>query len=379
MSDHISRREVLRYLGVAAATPLVVADGTPASASTRVVGGSVNRPTLYANQNAYGPSAKAVAAVRDAPDEVVFGYAQASCERLRARLAETYRVAPAQVVLGCGSTEILHTAAEAFLGPGTKLVTAQPTCELLSAAAKAVGADVTSVPLAANHAHDLSAMLQACDAATRLVYICTPHNPTGTVTRRAEIDTFLERRPAHSVVVIDEAYHEYVLPSPEALSFLERPAADDQVIIVRTFSKIHGLAGLRVGYAVASARLAELMTARRLPLSVSGVAAEAAMAALGDLEHVRMSVRRNADDRQEFYNHANARMLRVIDSQTNFVMLDTARPATDVVAHFGAHDLTLPPPSVRYERYVRVSIGTAAEMSEFWRVWDLMPVIHSHG
>jgi histidinol-phosphate aminotransferase len=378
MNDHISRREVLRYFGAAAATPLVASDETGAMATTRAVVGSVAPPTRYANQNAYGASARAVAAVRDAPDEVVFGYGQTPRELLRTRLAEACGVASAQVVLGCGSTEILNTAAAAFLAPGKKLVTAQPTCELLSVAARAAGAKVLSVPLAANHAHDLGGMLKACDGATSLVYICSPHNPTGAVTRRAEIDAFLERRPAHSIVVIDEAYHEYVLPSPEAVSFIERAAPDDRVIVVRTFSKIHGLAGLRVGYAVTSRRLAEVMTGRGLPLSVSGISATAAIAALDDHEHVRASQRRNVDDRQEFYNQANARMLRVLDSQTNFVMLDTARPAVNVVSHFRAHGLMLPAPPARYDRYVRVSMGTSAQMSEFWKVWDLMPVIHSH-
>ena len=378
MSGFVSRREVLQLLGAAASTPLVASGGTQAISSTRLIAGSVDSATRYANQNAYGPSAKVVAAVREATNELVFGYSQTSCDRLRDRIAATYKVTPAQVVLGCGSTEILRLVADTLVGPGKKLVTAQPTCELLSAAAVAAGADVSAVPLAAGHAHDLTAMLAACDHATGLVYICNPNNPTGVVTRRAAIDAFLKRRPAHTVVVIDEAYLDYVAPSPEAVSYLERPA-DDRVIVVRTFSKIHGLAGLRVGYAVASRRLAGRMVAKRLPLSVSGLAAEAALAALGDVEHVRMSQRRNADDRQEFFNHANARMLRIIDSQTNFAMLDTARPATSVVAHFHTHGLRLPRPPARYERYVRVSIGTAAEMSEFWRVWDLMPVIHSHG
>jgi histidinol-phosphate aminotransferase len=120
------------------------------------------------------------------------------------------------------------------------------------------------------------------------------------------------------------------------------------------------------------------MTGRGLPLSVSGISATAAIAALDDHEHVRASQRRNVDDRQEFYNQANARMLRVLDSQTNFVMLDTARPAVNVVSHFRAHGLMLPAPPARYDRYVRVSMGTSAQMSEFWKVWDLMPVIHSH-
>ena len=379
LSNQMSRRDVLRSLGAVAATSLVAADGTRASASTRSVTGPVASPTRYANQNAYGPSAKAIAAVRDASADVVFGYSQAAVERLRSKIAERYEVSTDRVVLGCGSSEILLLAADVFLGPGKRLVTAHPTCAVMPAAATAASRHVTSVPLALDHSHDLTAMLAACDARTGLVYICNPNNPTGTVTRRAGIDAFLARRPADTMVLIDEAYQEYVAPSEDALSYLQRPAADDRVIVVRTFSKIHGLAGLRVGYAIASPRVAAVMASKRLPLGVSGLAAEAAIAALDDPEHVRVSERRNADDRQEFFNHANARMLRVIDSQTNFAMLDTARPAGEVVAHFRAHGLTLPSPWVGYERHVRVSIGTAAEMTEFWRVWDLMPVIHSHG
>ena len=119
--------------------------------------------------------------------------------------------------------------------------------------------------------------------------------------------------------------------------------------------------------------------AKGVQLGVSGVAAAAAAAAIEDRDHVSASQSRNTNDRQEFFNKANARMLRVIDSQTNFAMIDTGRPAAVVIAHFASHGLVLPPPIPHYGKHVRVSLGTPAQMDEFWRVWDLMPAIHSHG
>src|SRR4029077_16562198 len=144
----------------------------------------------------------------------------------------------------------------------------------------------------------------------------------------------------------------------------------------RSFSKIHGLGGLRVGYAIAAAQSARRLAAGRIPAGVNVGAARAAAAALDDQEYVRISARRNADDRQEFLNQANARMLRPIDSQTNFVLLDTARPAAAVGARFKKNDILLAEPFPGFEQHVRVSIGTPAEMREFWSIWDLMPIRH---
>ena len=217
-------------------------------------------------------------------------------------------------------------AAEAFLGPRTKVVTARPTFDVLGRFAEQRGATVVALPLTEQHAHDLERMLTSVDGSTRLVYICNPNNPTGTLTRRQDLEAFLRKLPQRTYVVIDEAYHHYVDPSAEYTSFIDRPIDDPRIVVTRSFSKLFGLAGARVGYAVAAPSTARMLSACRLPDGVNALAARAAVAAVDDVEHVQMTVQRNANERQEFFNQANARMLRVIDSQANFVMLNTDRP-----------------------------------------------------
>ena len=154
-------------------------------------------------------------------------------------------------------------------------------------------------------------------------------------------------------------------------SFIDDPFDVSRVKVARSFSKIYGLAGLRVGYAVTSAHTARTLASQQLADSVSAVAARAAIAALEDAEHLRTSIRRNTDDLQEFLNQATARMLRQ-DSVTNFVMLDTGRAAAGVVEHFRQHGILVAGGIRGFDQHIRVSVGTAAEMREFWRVWDLV-------
>jgi len=177
-------------------------------------------------------------------------------------------------------------------------------------------------------------------------------------------------------VLIDEAYHHYVGESPDYASFIDRPIDDSRVIVARSFSKIYGLAGLRVGYAVADPQTARLLASSRLPEDVNIVAAKAAAAALDDPDYVRLSFERNTDDRQEFFNQAHARMLKPMDSQTNFVMMDTGRPSVEVIEHFRKYDVLLAQPIPSFDTYIRVSLGSPAEMREFWEIWDLMGVRH---
>jgi histidinol-phosphate aminotransferase len=146
--------------------------------------------------------------------------------------------------------------------------------------------------------------------------------------------------------------------------------------VIRTFSKAYGLAGLRVGYAVTTPDTARRLSARSLSANVTAPAASAAAVAVDDTDYLRTIVARNRDDRQEFLNAANARMYQVIDSQTNFVMLNTVRPAKGVVDHFARNGIALPPPFAPLDNYMRVSIGTPSDMREFWRVWDLMGLGH---
>jgi len=370
----ISRRHLLRRLGAAAAAAAAAPSLVEASSGAALPGGVIR---LDRNENPCGPSPQVLAAILDAARQAADCDPEVESEALRKRIARLHSVSAEQVVLGCGSTEILRMAADAFVGPARTALAGLPAFDVMDRCARRTGADVVGVPLSRNYSHDLAAMLERADAATGLVYICNPNNPTGTLTRRRDLEAFIRELPETTCVLIDEAYHHYVGASSDYVSFIDRPLDDARVIVSRSFSKIHGLSGLRVGYAIAAAQTARRLAAGRLPGAVNVVAARAAAAALDDQEYVRSSARRNADDRQEFLNQANARMLRPIDSQTNFVLLDTEQPAAEIVERFKKNGILLAPPFPGFEEHVRVSIGTPAAMREFWNIWDLKPVRHA--
>lgn len=379
MARVISRRQLLRRVastGVATAAvqrlgrAATDAGGEAQSAETRRADGLIR---LDKNEDSYGPSPKVAAVLQKSAGILANRYPERAVTALRAGIADAHAVAPEQIVVGCGSADVLRMAVTCLAGPGKNVVAAVPTCELIERLAGRVGAAVEAVPLDNRYAHDLEGMLARIDASTGLVYICNPNNPTGSLTSRQQIEDFLRRRPASVHVLIDEAYHHYVSPSLEYASFLDRPAHDPRVIVVRSFSKIHGLAGLRVGYGVAAPETSRLISASQLENGVNTVGAAAALAALGDTEHLRRRGRQNADDRQEFFNQASARMLKPIDSHTNFVMFDTDRPAITVIDHFRKNGIAIAGHFPYFAKFIRVSLGTASDMAEFWRVWDLMP------
>ena len=373
----LSRRSALRQFGVGAvmtALPSMAHAARVPSSSAAAGGerdGSPGPIRLDLTGNSRGPSPRAMAAMQDALRTAV--RSDEELVRLREAIARHHRVDPSQVVLGCGSGEILRMAAASFTGRGKALVVADPTCPLVTQYAVRGGARVVSVPVRADHAHDLSAMLAAIDGTTGLVYVCNPNNPTGTLTRRQDLETFLRRIPGTPAILIDEAYHDYVERTPDTVSFLDQPIDDERLMVVRSFSKIHGMAGMRVGYAVTTSRLASLAGYSALEDNVNVIAARGAVAALEDAAYVRESAGLTTNERQEFLNQANARMLPSIDSQTNFVMLDTQRQVGRVLDFFRAHGIALAAPVPRFDTYLRISIGTPADMLEFWRIWDLMP------
>ena len=153
-------------------------------------------------------------------------------------------------------------------------------------------------------------------------------------------------------------------------SFIDHPVSNKRVIVSRTFSAVYGLAGLRLGYGIASSETVREMHRFSTMNSVNGVVAQAGMVALGDKDSVEHYVKQNADDRQAFFNQAMARMLKPIDSHTNFVMMNTNRPATQVIEHFRQHGIVIGPQFAGMHNHIRVSLGTPTEMREFWRVWD---------
>jgi len=373
----ISRRNLLRRLGAAAAVGTIpLMDQASLAATTRSSGAHEHGGPirLNLNENAYGPSERAVAAMRDSLG-LVHRYPD-SADALVGEIAALHGVTRERVVLGCGSAGILRMAAASFLGPRGKVVLASPTFDLIAEYARSEGAEVATVPLDKRYAHDLDAMLAQAKAPGSLVYICNPNNPTGSLTPRTDLEAFIRTLPSTTRVLIDEAYHHYAGASSAYASFLDRPVDDRRVVVTRTLSKVYGLAGLRVGYAIAAAEVARELAAHGVPMDVSVLALRAGAAALSDLDHVRLSVERNANDRQEFYNQANARMLRVIDSHANFFMLKTGGPAEGAIDHLRKHNILVAPPIPSMAKHIRVSLSTPHDMVEFWRVWDLMPGHH---
>jgi histidinol-phosphate aminotransferase len=379
----VSRRHLLRNLGVGAAVgaaaPALRAFPLPAAMELALWGNSAERAgtaaepvLLYRNENPYGPSEKVLAVLRESAADGN-RYPRTEYDTLLDKLATLHKVKRDQIVLGCGSGEILCMAAMAYLKPGKKLVEAAPTFPALGKLAQTAGIEVADVQLNKRYEHDLGVMLDRADASTGLVYIVNPNNPTGTITPRKDIEAFIAKLPASVTVLIDEAYHHFATPGGEYESFLDRPIGDPRVIVARTFSKIYGLAGMRIGYAVATPEVAKRLAAGFPAWSVSVVSARAASAALDDVEYVRLGVKRNTDDRQEFMNQANARMLRCIDSQTNFVMMNPQRPPDEVIAHLKKQGILIGPKYPALDKYIRVSLGKPDEMKVFWQAWDLMP------
>jgi histidinol-phosphate aminotransferase len=373
----ISRRNLLRRLGTTALTGAAVdaLGGLPVPERPQPAHrASEIAQTVFLdhNENAYGPSEKVLAVLRDASLRSS-RYPRAEYDSLLTKLAALHAVKKEQIVLGCGSSELLRATALTFLGPGKKLVQASPTYPALGKFARLFGAEVVEVPVTKRYEHDLNTMLARGDDSVSLAYICNPNNPTATLTARQDIEGFIHKLPAKAVVLIDEAYHHFVTPNSSYTSFLDQPFDDPRVIVCRTFSKVYGLAGMRIGYAVAAPELAQRLSANRLQFGISVIAAKAADAALEDTEYVRLAVKRNADDRQEFMNSVNVRMLRAIDSHTNFVMLNPMRPSEQVIEHLKKNNVLVAPRIPAMDSYIRVSLGTPAEMREFWRVWDLMP------
>jgi histidinol-phosphate aminotransferase len=366
-----SRRSFLQILGIGAAAGLVTEYSAVSAAEIPSPDGT-SEIRLDNNENLYGPSEKVVAATRKAVSESNL-YPDRHYEDLSARIAKLHNVREEQVVLGAGSREILRLASCAFLEKDKKLVQAAPTYPAIEFYARSAGAEVVSDSLDNKLQHNLDVMLSH-SASAGLVYICNPNNPTASITPRKDLEGFISRLPASCYVLIDEAYHHYAVESGSYTSFLDHPLNDERVIVSRTFSHAYGLAGLRVGYGIASAGAAKRMRAFSTQDSVNSIAVRAATAALEDRAGLSDAVRRNTDARQEFRNWAMARSLKPWDSQANFVMMDTFNPANLIINHFRQNSILIAPVSLLFDTSIRVSLGKPEQMMSFWRVWDTLPI-----
>ena len=321
---------------------------------------------LASNENPLGPSprgaaaaAATMAAINLYPDDAGF--------RLRNRLADRLGAAPAAITLGSGSSDVIDMVARSFLGPGRKAVYAQYCFAMYPIYTQACGAQGVTVPaLPPDHdrmpyGHDLEAMAAAVDADTRVVFVTNPNNPTGTWSTREEVLGFLDAVPDDVVVVLDEAYTEYVDEEafPDGVSLLpDHP----NLIVTRTFSKIYGLAGLRVGYGVSSPELAGLVNRVRHPFNVNAAALAAAEAALDDDGFVRRSAEVNRQGLAQLRKGLGAMGLKVIPSVGNFLAVDLGRPAAPVYdALLRKGVIVRPVANYGMPHHLRITVGTAEQ------------------
>lgn len=289
--------------------------------------GIANAIKLASNENPFGPSPLALAALRAQSGDIA-RYPDANGFALKKALAARFGVPMASVTLGNGSNDVLDLVARVFAGPGDEVVYAQHGFLVYPLVARAVGATPVEVP-ARDWGHNLEAMARAVTTRSRVVYVANPNNPTGTYSTEPALRAFLDALPDTVVCVVDEAYFEYVAAAdyPDATRWLERYP---NLVVTRTFSKIYGLAGLRIGYGVSSPAIGDLLNRVRQPFNTSSVAQEAALVALDDDEHVRRSRERNASELRRLDEGMRALGLNTIPSVGNFLTVDLKRPAAPV-------------------------------------------------
>jgi histidinol-phosphate aminotransferase len=386
-TPQLSRRAFARLLGLgggaALAAPLVastVARGfeerlalaaeAPAYPAKRLPKDPNNLILLNSNENAYGPSPAAREAMVEG-FEVACRYPDFYIDHLQARLAEYHGVDPDEVVVTAGSTELLKMCAYAFLGRGKRLVQASPTFEALARNARMVDAEVIKIPLDKDYGHDLEAMAEAAQARPGLVYLCNPNNPTGTVMSRAAIERFLQRIPQESVVLVDEAYHHYV-EDPGYGTLLDAVKAGKKVVVARTFSKIYGMAGLRIGYGIAPRALTRRLRPHWVWSSANVLGCVAAAASLEDEEFAGLNARRNRDARKFIVEAMRSRGHSVIPSHTNFICIDVLQAVRPVIAAFREQGIRVGRPFTGLPQHIRLSLGLPEELEKFVKAFDLV-------
>jgi histidinol-phosphate aminotransferase len=363
-APRISRRHLLIACGATAGAAVLEPriSGARAEASLPL-GVPEDFVQLNSNENPYGLSPKALEAFSRS-GRVGSRYPDAAEDETREAIARHHRVKPERIVLGCGSSDILRMADAAFLGSGKTVVAAEPTFEAVLLYAGVMQAAAAKVPLTADFRHDLPKMAAACVEKTGLVYVCNPNNPTGTVVSGDELAAFLAKAPSTAMILVDEAYHHFVEDPgyASAVGLLDR---HPNLIVARTFSKIYGMAGMRLGYAVASEANAATLSRQASWNNVNAAGLSIALASLADPEIVPEQKRRLNDTKRWLCGELERDHRRYIPSQANFLMIDVGGDVVPVISAFRERRILVGRKFPSLSNWLRVSIGTREQMQTF--------------
>jgi histidinol-phosphate aminotransferase len=359
-ASSLSRRRFNSSLGAALGAAVV---RPPASGAAAAEGVGSSVIDLSSNENPYGPSPEALEAMTRS-QAVASRYPDASERETIEAIARHHGVSPDRIVLGCGSSEVLRLCDASFLGPGRTVVAAEPTFEAVLHYAKVTKAEPVTVPLTADFRHDLQGLARACDARAGLVYVCNPNNPTGTIVRGDELLAFLAKVPPATAVVVDEAYHHFV-EDPAYRSAVEMVDRFPNVVVTRTFSKIYGMAGMRLGYAVASPENAELLRGHASWSNANAAVLAAARTSLADEGLVARQRERLNGTRRWLSAELARDGRRTIPSETNFLMIDAGADVKPLIAAFEAKGIRVGRRFGALPTWLRVTIGTPEETRAF--------------
>ncbi|HEY5743826.1 MAG TPA: histidinol-phosphate transaminase [Terrimicrobiaceae bacterium] len=315
---------------------------------------------LASNENPLGPSPKALAAMREALDRAHF-YPDGGGWELRGAIAEKVGLGRENVVLGNGSNEIIEFIGHAFLRPGDEVITARHAFAVYTLMAQLFGAKTIEVP-DLDFTHDLNAMFAAANWRTRQVFIANPNNPTGTMVGQREIDEFMDRIPPDVLVVFDEAYYEFLDNPPDVIKFVREGR---HVVVMRTFSKIQGLAGLRIGYGLAPRELADVLQKTRQPFNANSIAQAGALAGIQDEEHMRKTREITHEGREFLESQFSALELEFVPSAANFVLVRVGDGDKIFDALLRRGIIVRPMRGYKLPEWLRVSVGTMEQNRRF--------------
>jgi histidinol-phosphate aminotransferase len=342
--------------------------GKPLDALEREYGIS-DSVKLASNENPLGPSPMALAAVRQSMSSL-HRYPDGAGHRLSGKIARANGISPANVLIGNGSDDIIALLVRALVLPGDRVVVPRPSFLMYDISATAAGAVVDAVPLKEDLTMDLDAMAGRVGDDTRLVFVCNPNNPTGTVITRQAFERFLTRLPEDVVVVVDEAYIEFAR-NPDCLKTGRPEDLNRPVVTLRTFSKAYGLAGLRVGYGIMPAELAEVLNRVRQPFNVNSLAQDAAAAALDDRSFLRQTLDLVHRGLEDLYGELDRLGLRYFQTEANFFLIDVGQPADTVFENMLRQGVIIR--SMRaygYPTCIRINVGLEAENRRFIRALE---------
>ena len=311
---------------------------------------------LASNENPLGPSPLAQEAMANASREMHI-YPDGGGVRLRSALAERHGLELENVVLGNGSNEIIELLCHCFLNEGAALIAAEHAFVVYRLMATLFGAEYVEVP-DPGFVHDLDAMAAAVTDQTRLVFVANPNNPTGTLVGQKEIDAFLDKLPEHVIAVFDEAYYEFLEEAPNTVKYVKEGR---NVVVMRTFSKAQGLAGLRIGYGMAPAHLAGILQKARQPFNTNELAQVAALAAIADTSHVEATVRNNKVGRDLFEKTFAQMELEFVASHANFVLVKVGDGDRVFAEMLKRGVIVRAMRGYKLPEWVRISVGTPAE------------------